>query len=189
MQFAGERVKLGVSDSFRGRADKAAYWEAWVGAVLSRAGLFTLHQPFELDGPAREHALSWDLDVAMPSRSDSMKVWTSVEVKGINTPFTRASDYPYDSVLVCSQNSFLRKWPKTRTTGRDFLYVSTISGNVVWLPAGSQVSVGHETFDTQRRELYKTVQAKRSDLKGLRLRSARWTCLPHRLLSPYRTPS
>ncbi len=160
-------MKLGVSDSFRGRADSAAYWEAWCGAVLSRANLHTHHYPFPGGdfGSDGEYGHTWDLNV-----SNTAYPWGNqhpVEVKSVNLTFTNASDYPCDSVIVCSQNSFLRKWPGSSSVGRDFLFVSRITGNIVWLPSASKISVGHETMDRSRGELYKTVHAKKSDLHDL----------------------
>ncbi len=154
-------MKLGVSDSFRGRADGAAYWEAWVAAVLSRAGLYTIHYPFEIDG--REHGQSCDLTVSTDGRWSGVQV----EVKSLNHTFCSSSDYRYDSVMVCSQNNFLRKWPGASKTGRDFLFVSRITGNIIWLPIDSPITVGHETFDSTRGESYKTVHAKKTDLREL----------------------
>ncbi len=157
-------MKLGVSDSFRGRADAAAYWEAWVGAVLARAGLYTEHFPFYIaDGTGgMDYSQTWDLNV-----SSGKGPYTEVEVKSVNLEFTGVKDYPRHSVMVCSQNSFLRKWPGGSTIGRDFLFVSRITGNVVWLPKNSRISVGHETFDGSRNELYKTVHGRKEDLRNL----------------------
>lgn len=162
-------MKLGVSDSFRGRADAAAYWEAWVGAVLSRAGLYTEHYPFYItDGPGGiDYSQTWDLNVANEPVAHAGFGSVQVEVKSVNLEFTSVRNYPRPDVMVCSQNSFLRKWPGRGTVGRDFLFVSRITGNVVWLPKDSPISVGHVTHDRTRNEVYKTVHARRSDLRDL----------------------
>ena len=95
-------MKLGVSDSFRGRADAAAYWEAWVGAVLSRAGLYTEHYPFYVapGHDSTDYSQTWDLNVRA---TKSETPCTEVEVKSVNLEFTSAKDYPYSSVIVCSK--------------------------------------------------------------------------------------
>ncbi|MDD5374460.1 hypothetical protein [Acidithiobacillus sp.] len=157
-------MKLGVSDSFRGRADAAAYWEAWTGAVLSRAGLYTEHYPFHIsEGPGGiDYSQTWDLNVSKRGGP-----YTEVEVKSVNLTFTSVQDYPMRDVMVCSQNSFLRKWPGKAAIGRDFLFVSRITGNIVWLPKHSPISVGHETYDRERGETYKTVHARKADLRDL----------------------
>ena len=52
---------------FASRANEAAFWEAWVGAVLSRCGLYTVHHPFTLakhPGEVASYAHTWDLDVS-----------------------------------------------------------------------------------------------------------------------------
>lgn len=162
------------TERFAARADSAAFWEAWVGAVLARAGLYTLHHPFtvgsEVGRSNESYAQSHDLDVFQfyPWAIDEGKPNpVQVEVKSSNALFTGAWDYPFPSVMVCSQSSFLKKWPGASKTGRDFLFVSRVTGNILWLPVHSPVTVGHETFDAKRGEAYKTVHAAKSDLRDL----------------------
>ncbi len=91
----------------------------------------------------------------------------TLEVKSVNLTFSTVKDYPFNDVLVCSQASFQKKWPGANKTGRDFLIVSRLTGSIVWLPSGSSVELGREVFDKSRSELYKVVQAKKSDLREL----------------------
>lgn len=148
----------GVSPSFKARANEAAYWEAWVGAVLARAGLFTLHHPFKADGQ-ENHALSWDLDVSAKSPDLLGTEKVLVEVKSLNLTFNRPDDYPFPTVLVCSHNSWERKWPGSEKTMRDFLLVSRATGAIIWIPIGSPVKTVTIT-DTTRKETYKAKQTK-----------------------------
>ena len=150
-----------ISEGFRKRADSAAFYEAWVGAVLARAGLYTVHHPFTLAKGKSElakYSLTWDLDVsAVPPKGDANCL--SVEVKSSSNSFSSTSNYPHPSVLVCSQASFLKKWPGAEHTGRDFLHVSRPTGAILWLPKGTKVTMGIEVFDTSRGESYKAVTA------------------------------
>lgn len=154
-----------ISPSFRKRADEAAFFEAWVGCVLARAGLYTLHHPFVADG-GDYHAHTWDLDVSAypPLTFDNVDVKRSsssfrqVEVKSLSLTFTGPIDYPYNRPLVCSQNSWLKKWPGKHTTQRDFLFVSKTTGAIVWLPVGSPVELGCEVTDSTRGETYKVAK-------------------------------
>jgi len=159
----------GVSKSFLDRADSAAFYEAWVGAVLARAGLYTVHQPFVADG-GDYHGQSFDLVVVpyepcasyydVPSRA-------TVECKSLSLTFYNTDTYPFDDVLVCSQNSWLRKWPGKDKTQRDFLLISRPTGSVVWLPVSSPVVLGVDVVDRTRGEAYKAVQAQKTSLRDL----------------------
>ncbi len=156
-----------VSESFRARADAAAFWEAWVGSVLSRMGLYTIHHPSDIDD-TKDHSLTFDLEVDVQSPYTS-NAGESLEVKGLNLDFgTTPQSYPFSTLLVCSQNNFQKKWPGSDSTGRDFLYASMFTGNILWLPKGTHVELGNYTLDKTRNELYKTAQAKRSDLRTLK---------------------
>ncbi len=167
-----------VSQSFRDRADSAAFYEAWVGAVLTRAGLYVTLHPFEIDG--KDHGKSWDLDVFVePGHliSDRRKIKSlskprgsvrteavPVEVKSLSLKFHNVDDYPFGTVIVCSQNNFLRKWPGKQQTQRDFLLVSTRTGSIVWIPKHTAVTLGHDVLDGTRNELYKTVVVNKRQL-------------------------
>jgi len=154
-----------VSGSFRNRADSAAFYEAWVGMVLSRAGLYTLHHPFtvaENSADIASYAHTWDLDVMADPELESS---VPCEVKSVNLPFTGAADYPYTDVLVCSQKSWENKWPGEVKTQRDFLFVSRLTGAILWLPVGSEVSLGHKVHDSSRNETYLSVKTSASRLE------------------------
>ncbi len=141
-----------ISESFKQRADSSAFFEAWVGAKLSRSNLFSLHFPFtlaaETGNPLSFYAHSWDLDV-----SPDNTVFTPLEVKSVNLKFTEPNDYPHMGVLVCSESSWQKKWPLKELTQRDFLMVSRESGGIVWLPKGSLTKVIQQK-DKTRGELY-----------------------------------
>jgi hypothetical protein len=151
-----------VSKSFLQRADEAAFWEAWVGAVLSRAGLYTLHNPFVVDGSS-SHDKSWDLEVG-PDKNDQLE---QVEVKAVKLTFTCPDDYPFPRVLVCSQNSWLKKWPGRDYVSRSFLVVSQKTGAILWVPPMTDVRLGVEVTDKSRNNTYKAVDADAACLKTL----------------------
>lgn len=163
-------LKYTVSDSFRKRADPAAFWEAWVGATLARKGLYAQHHPFVVDGSS-SHDQSWDLDVSRGLISPKPSLISfpviPVECKSIGRAFNGPKDFPYDNPIVCSQNSWNKKWPGRDYTVRDFLFISTETGAVVWLPCMSQVTFGHETFDSKRDELFKAVRTDKSRIRSL----------------------
>ena len=169
----------GVSKSFQDRSDSAAFFEAWVGATLSRAGLYTLHHPFVCDGGSY-HGHSWDLDVfaaepqtlRLTQSTDNppntpLGVGVRVEIKSLSLNFLNAEQYPYPDVLVCSQNSWLRKWPGANVTKRAFLMVSKPTGAIVYLPEGSPVEMGVEVTDKTRNEVYKAVKTSKKNLRSL----------------------
>lgn len=156
----------GISPEFKERADSAAFYEAWVGAVLARAGLFTLHHPFTIAKDVTEvpnYHQTWDLEVGQsPLPEDCVQV----EVKSVNLTFLNTDTYPFEDLLICSLNSWDRKWPKSTKTMRDFLFVSRVTGTILWLPVGSPMHVG-ETYDAVRGQLYKTAQTKSEYLRPL----------------------
>ncbi len=141
-----------ISESFKQRADSSAFFEAWVGAMLARSNLYTVHFPFtlaaETGNPLSFYAHSWDLDV-----SATNKVFLPLEVKSVNLRFTEPNDYPHMGVLVCSEASFQKKWPGAHRTQRDFLMVSRTTGGIVWLPRYSETSVITQK-DKTRNEVY-----------------------------------
>lgn len=154
-----------ISDSFRQRADSSAFFEAWVGAKLSRANLYTVHHPFtlasETGNPLSFYAHTWDLDVSVDNR-----VFIPVEVKSVNLRFVEPNDYPHLGLLVCSDSSWQKKWPGTDTVQRDFLMVSRETGGIVWLPKGSPVT-RKEVKDPSRNETYCCVAAHKQELCSL----------------------
>jgi hypothetical protein len=151
-----------ISESFKQRADSSAFFEAWVGAKLSRSNLFTVHHPFtlasETNNPLSFYAHSWDLDVSHDNR-----LFTPVEVKSVNLSFTEPNDYPHLGVLVCSDYSWQKKWPGAETTKRDFLMVSRTTGGIVWLPIGSETGVT-PLVDKTRGESYMCRTTHKSEL-------------------------
>lgn len=151
-----------ISESFKQRADSSAFFEAWVGAKLSRANLYTVHHPFtlasETGNPLGFYAHTWDLDVSRDN-----KVFTPVEVKSVNLTFVEPNDYPHLGLLVCSDASWQKKWPGADTVQRDFLMVSRETGGIVWLPKGAPVT-SKEVKDPSRNETYRCVAAHKKEL-------------------------
>lgn len=156
-----------VSPSFKKRANEAAFWEAWVGAVLARAGLYTMHYPFEADG-GDHHALTWDLDVSVDGLNPPIAggPWIPTECKSLSLTFTCPDDYPFDTVLICSANNWDKKWPGAKETMRDFLLISRETGGILWIPTGSPATVTKVT-DTTRNETYRAMRTTKSVLKPL----------------------
>lgn len=155
-----------ISESFKQRADSAAFFEAWVGAMLARSNIYTVHHPFTLAAEAGHslafYAHSWDLDV-----SPDNKVFAPVEVKSVNLRFTEPNDYPHLGVLVCSDASWRKKWPDSDITQRDFLMVSRITGGIVWLPKGTDTGIT-QMEDKTRGEKYACRTTHKVGLKPLR---------------------
>lgn len=153
-----------ISESFKQRADSSAFFEAWVGAKLSRADLFTLHHPFtlasETGNPLSFYAHTWDLDVGC-SRDSS---WVPVEVKSVNLKFYEPNDYPHLGLLVCSDASWQKKWPGADVLQRDFLMVSRETGGIIWLPKGAPV-VRKMVKDPSRGEEYICVASHKEELR------------------------
>ena len=152
-----------ISESFKQRADSSAFYEAWVGAMLSRSNLFSVHHPFtlaaETGNPLSFYAHSWDLDV-----SATNKVFLPLEVKSVNLKFTEPNDYPHLGVLVCSDASWQNKWPGVDVVSRDFLMVSRASGGIVWLPKGAPV-IRKVIKDPTRGEEYLCVASHKAELR------------------------
>jgi hypothetical protein len=162
--------------TFQSRADPAAFWEAWVAAVLKRRGLYVVQHPFqtteELGKPAEHWAHTWDLDVAIDWPDAPATYWARLpaEVKSQSLQFLKPRDYPErddagKGMLVCSQNSWVKKWGHKNHVQRDFLFVSMRSGAVLWLPTGSPVTLGVKTVDRTRNEHYLTVRTSPSLLR------------------------
>lgn len=162
---------VNVSQSFADRADSAAFYEGWVSAVLSRCGLYVLHRPFVVDG-SKEHDLSVDISVGVEASNAGQATLiqnsADVEIKSLNLDFKNPFDYPYDEVLLCSQSSFLKKWPGAYKTERDFLMVSRVTGAILWVPKRTDVMFGKEIYDSKRGELYRAVAVQRKFLRPLK---------------------
>lgn len=167
-----------ISESFKQRADSSAFFEAWVGAKLSRANLFTVHHPFtlasETGNPLSFYAHTWDLDVStndpheMGDDRYSGKYSVAVEVKSVNLSFVEPNDYPHLGLLVCSDASWQKKWSHKDLQDRvqrDFLMVSRETGGIVWLPRGAPVT-RKVVKDPSRNEEYLCVAAHKQELRN-----------------------
>lgn len=167
-----QKSRKGVSASFAERANEAAFWEAWVGAILTRSGLYVVQHPFNLareDQEVSDFAHSWDLDVATTNPcdfGDEDGVTVPVEVKSVNKTFETPESWPMPELIVCSFASHYRKWPGTDRTQRDFLFASRYTGAIVWLPRGTKLTIS-EVTDPDRDETYRVVRASRDDLRAL----------------------
>jgi hypothetical protein len=154
-----------ISESFKQRADSSAFFEAWVGAKLSRGNLYTVHHPFtlaaETGNPLSFYAHTWDLDVSADN-----KVFLPVEVKSVNLRFHEPNDYPHLGLLVCSAASWDKKWPQHETVQRDFLMVSRDTGGIVWLPKGAPV-IRKMVKDPSRSEEYMCIASHKVELQPL----------------------
>lgn len=148
-------MKKQFSKSFLARGDEAAFWEAYVAATLARRGLYVLHEPMEFgDYHDPSKSLQWDITVYPAIDSGGIPV----EVKSRGTFFLAPEDMKlFPDVNLCSQSWFLKNWSGQDTLGRDFLLVSTASGAILWVPAGTKVKLGKEVRDHERNELYKVV--------------------------------
>jgi hypothetical protein len=155
-----------VSDSFRYRADDAAFWEAWVAACLTRAGLTVMVHPWTMDD-ARDHGQDMDLSI-VESTPDGWSVVADPEVKSLGLAYSSPEDYPYEVALICSEASFLRKAPAATSDVlyTTFMLVSQHTGAIIVAPHGTRVW-SREVTDRKRGETYVAVCCHRSNLKDL----------------------
>ncbi len=179
-----------MPSDFSGRLSQGAFWEAWVGAVLSRCGLTTVHHPAVIGGE-RDHSLSHDLTIfnnlgtfasescltrkrfregmkrggSAEDASPSVPGTTELEVKSSSLTFTSPNDYPMPTALVCAQDSWMNKWPGKETVQRDFLLVSRVTGHLVWVPKGTLVQMNHPVHDRNRNYSYKCVVVDKEQLR------------------------
>ena len=153
-----------ISESFKRRADSAAFFEAYVAAKLSRAGLWVLHHPFTLASETGRDRLSYaqsvDLTVSAKERGiQPCGDFLDVEAKSSGVSFEDNPDsYPKPSILVCSSVSWVRKWGYTEFTERDFLFVSRKTGGILWLPKAVRCKERLVT-DRTRNEHYVAMEA------------------------------
>lgn len=145
VSLTGKNGRTFSSDFLR-RFDEGAFWESYVATILSRNGLYVLHEPTHLgETQDKLKSFSCDLQVGM---DPMLEVTVPVEVKSKQTHFNGdPNQYPYARMNVCSQNWFLKNWPGYDCTGRDFLFVSSKTSEILWLPVGTKVELGHETMD------------------------------------------
>jgi len=91
-----------------------------------------------------------------------------VEVKSNQLTYHGPDDYPFETVLVCAQDSWMKKWPGKETTQRDFLMVSRVTGHIVWVPIGTRVELNHPVHDRNRNYSYKCAVVVREQLRSLK---------------------
>jgi hypothetical protein len=161
-----------IGKSFRERADSACFFEAWVGSCLSREGITTIHHPFTLASetgrPLSAYATSWDLTAKFIYEGPDAKVGGArdsvrMEVKSSKMSFTHAHNFPTEKVLVCSKKNWDAKgWENI--TVRPFVYVSRVTGKIVWLPPGNPVITSIVT-DRTRGETYDCVCVRKDRLR------------------------
>lgn len=149
------------SKSFLERMDEAAFWETYVATLLSRAGLYVLHHPTDIDPNGYDgHAYSVDLTVVR-AKFYELEGAEDVEVKSVS----RELDICGRNIL-CSQNSYLRKNHHAKTS-KHFVFVCRSTGHVWWLPEGTPVELGIEQFDSTRNETYKVACYRGEDARFL----------------------
>lgn len=139
------------------RADDAVRWEAYVAGRLARAGLQVVHNPFTLAESAKELSqYSNSVDLLIAGRP--------VEVKSKGTDFgPDPFEYPYPDILICASKSYANKWGEGEHG--DFIYVSTRSGSLLWLPAG-QADGERRVYDSRRKEGYCAKTANKEKLRS-----------------------
>lgn len=158
-----------ISESFKRRADSAAFFEAYVGAKLSRAGLWVIHHPFTLAAETGRDRLSYAQSVDLTVTSGEYdpvsypETHIDVEVKSSGVSFEDdPSTYPTEGILVCSKLSWERKWGSDLHTQRDFLFVSRKTGDIIWLPEGA-LCIPRLVTDRTRNESYVAMEASAHD--------------------------
>ena len=153
-----------IAESFKRRIDSSAFFEAFVGAQLTRCGLhvhlFPATLAKEIGVSLSYYANTYDLEVSADG-----SLFTPVEVKSSSMTFSYPNSYPHLGVLVCSEASWNKKWPGKTDTQRDFLLVSRASGGIVWLPKGSTAKVV-PIKDKTRNETYGCFATHKSSLKS-----------------------
>jgi hypothetical protein len=156
---------VNISESFKSRADTAAFWEAWVAACLTRAELEVLLLPLTI-AKTDEEFQSYqkrvgDILVGIPGHPKR-----SVEVKSASRNFVTAKDVP-ERMLLCSDASHRRKTNAEHNTSyAHFLMVSTVTGAIIWVPKGTPTEVTVVT-DSSRNETYKCRTVARADVREL----------------------
>lgn len=149
-----------LSQSFKDRADNACFFEAWVATKLARSGLYCTHLPMHLgeyQDPSK--GTSHDLDVSLVPDGTII----NVEVKSRKVCFNTPADYPYPTVNVCSENFFKKNWGQSDGAFRDFIIVSTITGECLWIPAGTPLRPV-DTVDRERGEKLRLMVCEKSSL-------------------------
>lgn len=147
-------------EHFSERLDGAALNEALVAARLAREGFYVVQSPIQ------ERA---DFDLMTPDltvyKLDPilMTKHAYVEVKSIKYE-------PEDTIIVCSEASFYRKYgPYRKTLPVSYVFVTPEKKLLVLLP-GSNVKRGHSIYDSTRRSRHRVVLGNArelSDIAGL----------------------
>lgn len=136
-----------TSANFSDRLDGAALNEALVASRLARDGFYVVQSPIQ----ERK-----DFDLLTPDltvyKLDPilMTKHAYVEVKSINYE-------PEDTIIVCSEASFSRKYgPYRQTLPVSYVFVTPEKRMLVLLP-GSLVRRGHSVYDSVRRSRHRVV--------------------------------
>jgi hypothetical protein len=154
------------SESFKSRQDESAFWEAWVGACLTRQGLFASLNP---TATGLEYYNPRSADIDTWCRDNGLAV--QVEVKSVKRFFTCPADYQdryenHGKVFLGNMGTWNARHPSRITTLFDYLIVSKLTGCLVWLPADSKVELGVDEYDFSRNEVFKAVYGSKHDLKS-----------------------
>jgi hypothetical protein len=131
--------------AFDRRLDKASYWEAYVSAVLARAGFWVLHAPII-------QADSFDITTADLVVSNQEATWhQELEVKGC------VEHSQENEVFVCSEASWVRKYGKVDSLPVPYVLVDS-NGDIRFFPRGTQVQTALQ-YDKGRQELFAAKKA------------------------------
>lgn len=151
-----------VRQSFLERADHACLMEAYVGAQLSREGLYVLHTPlFESMTEEDKRTLMYDVSDLLFYRKPI--AWNDtgvqVEVKSSSGGIHLVNNERAHGVLLCSAKSYFRKCTAEGIGKTPCIYAFVDGGaNVRLLPAGLPIEV-LPWEDRSRGEKYDVVVA------------------------------
>ncbi len=164
---SGESLQKKLSKSFLARADEACFWESYVASLLCRNGFLVEHNPMEF-GEFHDPigALTRDLTVYYFKPGHPGCVGTGLEVKSRHITFNGPDDYKWPTVRVCAEKWFKKNWPTADIFPVDFFIVSSITGAIVWVPAGTKATFGNYAVDTERNEKYLVVECSKEDLRS-----------------------
>ncbi len=156
-------VLIPTSGDFSKRMENSPYWEATIGTLLSKAGLVSVHFPSDITDDDK----SQSVDLKVGTENDYWnQTLRDLEVKGVSIGFKDCKSYPFDMMWTWSQFSYLNKWPGTDHSVIDFIKISMKTGAVVWVPRGTPIEMGHESFDKTRGTFFKVVGVHKKYLKS-----------------------
>lgn len=133
-----------VRQSFLERADHACLMEAYVGAQLSREGLYVLHTPlFEAMTEEGRRILMYEAsDLLVYRKPIDSGVGVPIEVKSSSGGIHLVNNERAHGVLLCSAASYYRKYTVAAGNSTPCIYAFVDGGaNVRMLPPGLPITV------------------------------------------------